>query len=234
MSYRNPMHGLDSDGARDLSVRGATLPAVTADHTSGDDWTGPRHRDGEPDRGYADNDLHAQAEDSATEIGRVEIDMWEVNQRELERRVAAGEPLPEMADGTPVTPQMVIDWRVERGHREVATAPPGVQVVQTATGLSLGIPVTYEIDAEPIEPDARCVATCGVPATDRDHAGAGCRVHPDGAHRCYRRPRHQDGQTDETGGRLHDADHQCDCGAIWLNLVGGMREMDRLLSGRHE
>ena len=33
MSYRNPLHGLDSNGDPEMSDAGVTLPAVTADTT---------------------------------------------------------------------------------------------------------------------------------------------------------------------------------------------------------
>jgi hypothetical protein len=162
--------------------------------------------------------------------------MWEVNQREMERRVQTGEPLPAGADGQQITPEQVAAWRTERGPGEIYSGPPGVVAVQGATGVSVGALVPFESVelaeiAEEIGMAARCVAACGTPADlhPDDKTRAGCPVHPDGAHRCYRAPDHLEGhgQPDNTGGKLGVADHQCDCDFIWISLGGGMAEVTR-------
>lgn len=148
----------------------------------------------------------------------VVIDLAEANQQELERRVAAGEALPEG-----FTPESVAEWRAEHPAAPIAVvhAPPGAALEYADPVL---IPFDTEAVAAEVGVDDRCTSACGQPADPdvESRAKTACPVHPDGAHRCYRRPRHQYGQADETGGRLSAADHECDCGAIWLCLVGGM------------
>lgn len=223
-----------TDGTRAdtrLSVLSDSLPGVTADHTE----TAPAvaccddHDPVAEDIQCCDDCPDAPpmrwVDTTPTEVGVTVIDLWEINQRTLERMVAAGQPLP---DG--ITADQVRAWRAERGPGEAFSLAPGVELVPfdtTAIAEEIG-----EIVAVAAEPDMeRCPAACGPPA-DRDLADqerAGCPVHPDGAHRCYRRPGHQTDQEHETGGRLNKVDHQCDCGYIWLSLTGGTAGLDQIL-----
>src|SRR5262249_7190363 len=84
-------------GDRTPPDSGANMPVVTADenHTAAE-----RAAAGVPPR---------------QPIEVVEIDMWEINQRAMERIVAEGGELPEG-----ITPKMVADWRAEHGPGEIS------------------------------------------------------------------------------------------------------------------
>lgn len=252
MSDRNPTARHRTDDTP-VSVRSGTLPGVTADHTED---VFPKHIPVQPSGmcsimcdhpGINREESHQAAvkswQDEASRRAAeadttiAVIDMWEINQRAMEAAVRAGQQLP-----PGITPKMVADWRAERGHGPAALLSDGTPVevdpsIQpTATDL---VPIDAEelaVIAEEVGADDRCPAATGIPA-DLDQARlsrTACPVHPDGAHRCYRRPTHLAGgeQEAETGGRLAMADHQCDCGNVWISLSGGLKALDHILAGQ--
>ncbi len=215
----------DTHDSHSMSVLGDSLPGVTADHTR----IAPQaaccedhDADGEAERccDECPDALPVRMVDTAPGGGEVVvIDMWEINQRNLELMVASGTPLPEG-----ITAGQVAAWRAERGPGESVTHTPGADLAV--------VDIAEVVDADPDGAGDRCPAACGLPA-DQDsglRSRARCRVHPDGAHRCYRRPAHQTDQGRETEGRLSKLDHECDCGYVWLSLTGGEVGLDRLLA----
>lgn len=137
MSYRNPLHGLNSDGERPSGLP-AHVPVQPGDQCSimcSHDGIerDPSHeaavqswRDHQADliplSGGA-TVAHA-GQEITTGAGfppTIVIDLAPILQAELERRVAAGEPLPEGQ-----TPETVAQWRAEHPDAPVLlTAAPG-------------------------------------------------------------------------------------------------------------
>jgi hypothetical protein len=67
-----------------------------------------------------------------------------------------------------------------------------------------------------VDPADHCVAATGAAG-----AGTGCRIHPDGAHRCHRAPLHVRADGHAAYGGRHPLDHICDCGAVFAFVNGG-------------
>ena len=178
---------------------------MTDDHHDTEDFCCPAAARGE---GHTEICPAFDQNDPARHGQIIVLDIGAANQRELERRLAEGEPLPEG-----VTADDVRRWHDEYSGPVVS----GLTAVNAA--MDAGI-----LDVLSADPAERCPAACGLPA-DADpesRSRVACKVHPDGAHRCFRRPRHQYQQHAETGGKLSPADHQCDCDFVWLNLTGGL------------
>jgi hypothetical protein len=115
-----------------------------------------------------------------------------------------------------------------RAQHDTADLPlPAIEridhmILTDASGNEVAV---IEADVETAEPDSRCVAATAAPLD----AARRCRVHPDGAHHCYRGPGHQhDTRTTPLTEEPHaDAEwvvpewarHWCDCGFAWADIV---------------
>lgn len=96
------------------------------------------------------------------------------------------------------------------------------------------LPVFNPDDLIVLDPDARCPAATGIPGD----LGIRCRVHSDGAHRCYRGPRHMldDRIAVAAGTELPDgltfADHVCDCNFAWSSGPTVQQQAEQLNHAR--